>query len=85
MNGVTLLEVCAKDSSDSCDLRARTERECVVRSWSRLASGMARSERHATRKEPRAAAFHADVHRCPESRFSAFCGYSQCTESIRSS
>ena len=69
MNGVTLLG--AKESSESCDLGAFTESERVVRSWSGLKCGTARTVRYATIEERRAAAFHADVQRCTELRFSA--------------
>ena len=72
MNGVTLLGQRAKESNDSCDLGAFTESERVVRSWSRFQCGIARTVRYATIEERRAAAFHADVGRCPELRFSAF-------------
>ena len=71
MNGVTLLGLRAKESSDSCELGAFTERERVVRSWSRFQCGTARTVRYATIEERRAAAFHADVQRVPELRFSA--------------
>ena len=71
MNGVTVLGVSAKESSDSCDLGAFTESGRVVRSWSRLECGTARTVRYATIEERRAAAFHADVQRVPELRFSA--------------
>ena len=71
MNGVTLLGLRAKESSDSCDLGAFTESERVVRSWSRFQCGTARTVRYATIEERRAAAFHADVQRVPELRFSA--------------
>ena len=63
MNGVTLLGLRAKESSDSCDLGAFTESERVVRSWSRFQCGTARTVRYATIEERRAAAFHADVGR----------------------
>eukprot|EP00322_Chrysochromulina_rotalis_P008384 CAMPEP_0115850574 /NCGR_PEP_ID=MMETSP0287-20121206/12035_1 /TAXON_ID=412157 /ORGANISM="Chrysochromulina rotalis, Strain UIO044" /LENGTH=80 /DNA_ID=CAMNT_0003304577 /DNA_START=389 /DNA_END=631 /DNA_ORIENTATION=+ len=71
MNGVTLLGVCAKESSDSCDLGAFTESGRVVRSWSRLECRTARTVRCAAIEERRAAAFHADVQRCTELEFSA--------------
>ena len=71
MNGATRLGLRAKDSSDSCDLGAFTESGRVVRSWSRLECGTARTVRYATIEERRAAAFHADVQRVPELRFSA--------------
>ena len=71
MNGVTVLGVSAKESSDSCDLGAFTESGRVVRLWSRLECGTARTVRYATIEERRAAAFHADVQRVPELRFSA--------------
>ena len=64
MNGVTVLGLSAKESSDSCDLGAFTESGRVVRSWSRLECGTARTVRYATIEERRAAAFHADV-QCP--------------------
>ena len=70
MNGVTVLGLSAKESSDSCDLGAFTESGRVVRSWSRLECGTARTVRYATIEERRAAAFHADVQRCTELRFS---------------
>ena len=71
MNGVTVLGVSAKESSDSCDLGAFTESGRVVRSWSRLDCRTARNVRYAAIEERRAAAFHADVQRVPELRFSA--------------
>ena len=71
MNGVTLLGQRAKEFSDSCDLRTFTESERVVRSWSRFQCGTARNVRYAAIEERRAAAFHADVQRCTELRFSA--------------
>ena len=74
MNGVTLLGPRAKESSDSCDLGAFTESERVVRSWSGLKCGTARTVRYATIEERRAAACHADVQRCPELRFSRLRG-----------
>ena len=43
----------------------------VVRSWSRLECRTARTVRCAAIEERRAAAFHADVQRVPELRFSA--------------
>ena len=70
MNGATRLGLRAKDSSDSCDLGAFTESERVVRSWSGFQCGTARTVRYATIEERRAAAFHADVQRCTELRFS---------------
>ena len=72
MNGATRLGLRAKDSSDSCDLRAFTESERVVRSWSGFQCGTARTVRYATFEERRAAAVHADVGRYPELRFSGF-------------
>ena len=72
MNGVTLLGLRAKESSDSCELGAFTERERVVGSWSRFQCGIARTVRYATFEERRAAAVHADVGRYPELRFSGF-------------
>ena len=48
MNGVTLLGLSAKESSDSCDLGARAVSERVVRSWSRLECGTAHTVRYAT-------------------------------------
>ena len=63
--------MCAEESSDSCDLGARAVSGRVVRSWSRLECGTARTVRYATIEERRAAAFHADVQRVPELRFSA--------------
>ena len=71
MNGVTLLGLRAKESSDSCDLGAFTESGRVVGSWSGLECGTARTVRYATIEERRAAAFHADVQRVTELRFSA--------------
>ena len=71
MNGVTLLGLSAKESSDSCDLGARAVSGRVVRSWSRLDCRTARNVRYAAIEERRAAAFHADVQRVPELRFSA--------------
>ena len=76
MNGVTLLGLRAKESSDSCDLGAFTESGRVVGSWSGLKCGIARTVLRATIEERKAAAFHADVQRCTQLRFSAFCGYS---------
>ena len=63
--------MCAEESSDSCDLGARAVSGRVVRSWSRLECGTERTVRYATIEERRAAAFHADVQRVPELRFSA--------------
>ena len=74
MNGVTLLGLRAKESSDSCDLGAFTESGRVVGSWSGLKCGTARTVRYATIEERRAAACHADVQRCPELRFSRLRG-----------
>ena len=74
MNGGTLLGQRAKESSDSCDLGAFTESGRVVRLWSRLECGTARTVRYATIEERRAAACHADVQRCPELRFSRLRG-----------
>ena len=71
MNGVTVLGLSAKESSDSCDLGARAVSGRVVRSWSRLECRTARTVRCAAIEERRAAAFHADVQRVPELRFSA--------------
>ena len=71
MNGVTVLGLSAKESSDSCDLGAFTESGRVVRLWSGLKCGTARNARYATIEERKAAAFHADVQRCTELRFSA--------------
>ena len=71
MNGVTVLGLSAKESSDSCDLGDITESGRVVRSWSRLDCRTARNVRYAAIEERRAAAFHADVQRVPELRFSA--------------
>ena len=59
-----------KESSDSCDLGDITESGRVVRSWSRLDCRTARNVRYAAIEERRAAAFHADVQRCTELRFS---------------
>ena len=70
MNGVALLGQHAKESSDSCDLGAFTESGRVVGSWSGLKCGTARSGRHATIEERKAAACHAEVQRGPELRFS---------------
>ena len=72
MNGVMLLGLRAKESSDSCDLGAFTESERVVGSWSRLECCIARTVRYAAFEERRAAAVHADVGRCTELRFSRF-------------
>ena len=71
MNGVTVLGLSAKESSDSCDLGARAVSERVVGSWSGLKCGTARTVLRATIEERKAAAFHADVQRCTELRFSA--------------
>ena len=71
MNGVTVLGLSAKESSDSCELGARAVSERVVGSWSGLKCGTARNARYATIEERKAAAFHADVGRGPELRFSA--------------
>ena len=71
MNGVTVLGLSAKESSDSCELGARAVSERVVGSWSGLKCGTARTVRYATIEERRAAACHADVQRCPELRFSS--------------
>ena len=71
MNGATRLGLRAKDSSDSCDLGAFTESGRVVRLWSGLDCRTARNVRYAAIEERRAAAFHADVQRVPELRFSA--------------
>ena len=71
MNGVTVLGLSAKESSDSCELGARAVSERVVGSWSGLKCGTARNARYATIEERKAAAVHADVGRGPELRFSA--------------
>ena len=73
MNGVTLLGLRAKESSDSCDLGARAVSERDTRGRIVVPFGMWHSAtvRYATIEERRAAAFHADVQRVPELRFSA--------------
>ena len=83
MNGVTVLGVSAKESSDSCDLGAFTESGRVVRLWFRLDCRTARNVRYAAIEERRAAAFHADVQRCTEIRFSRSQGGIQRFQSVK--
>ena len=76
MHGAIHIGLRLQEFSDSCDLRDITESERVVRFWCRLKCGTARTVLRATIEERKAAAFHADVQRCTQLRFSAFCGYS---------
>ena len=69
MHGVTLVGACAKESGDSCELGARTERERVVGSWSRFQCGTARTVLYATSKKRRPGARRADGHRCTQIEF----------------
>ena len=66
MNGVTLLGLSAKESSESCELSARAVSERVIRFSIGLKLNTARTVGCVLIKERTAAASRADVGRCTE-------------------